>query len=170
MTSEDRYYIYNFTFGTNEDGDQEIVFSRPGDDNESPDYKNKPIAYALKDIMVCTIDTVDEKNVCRQQRFFAMNLLIKKSRKIYFTTHEQLLNCMNRIIELQGFGKLRKNQYEILEQLAVSEDDDCERYLVRHRNTRRYFVMKSVNESMPSNLFTVATSEREILLRCGKIS
>ena len=120
--------------------------------------------------MVCTIDTVDEKNVCRQQRFFALNLLIKKSRKVYFTTHEQMLNCLKRIIELQGFGNQRKNQYEILEQLTVSEDDDSERYLVRHRNTRRRFVMKSVKESMPSSLFTVATSEREILLRCGKVS
>ena len=98
MTSEDRYYIYNFTFGTSEDGDQQIVFRRPGDDNESQDYKNKPIAYNLKDVMVCTIDTAEEKNVCPQERFFAMNLLVKKSRKIYFTTHEQMLKCMNRII------------------------------------------------------------------------
>lgn len=65
---------------------------------------------------------------------------------------------------------MRKNQYEILEQIAISEDDDYERYLVRHRNTRQYFVMKRVDENMPSNLFQAATSEREILLRCGTIS
>ena len=41
MTSEDRYYIYNFTFQTDEDGDNQIVFSRPGDEEEEyADYKN----------------------------------------------------------------------------------------------------------------------------------
>ena len=87
MTSEDRYYIYKFTFETDEDGNHSIVFTRPSDPNSTKD-KNKPISYDLSTIMACTIDTVDEKNVCCEQRHFAMNILIKKSRKVYFTTHE----------------------------------------------------------------------------------
>ena len=63
--------------------------------------------YDLSTIMACTIDTVDEKNVCNQGRHYALNLLVKKSRKVYFTQYEQMKQCLDQIIELQGFGDNR---------------------------------------------------------------
>ena len=99
-----------------------------------------------------------------------MNLVVKKSRKVYFTTYERMLACLNRIIELQGFGKSRKAQYETLERFTVMEDDDSERSLVRHRNTGRTFIMKAVSENIAPNLITVAMYERDILIRCNKVN
>ena len=99
-----------------------------------------------------------------------MNLVVKKSRKVYFTTYERMLACLNRIIELQGFGKSRKSQYETLERFTVMEEDDCERSLVRHRKTGRTFIMKTVSENISPNLVTMAMYERDILIRCNKVS
>ena len=56
--------------------------------------------YELAEIMASTIDAEDEKNYCRQQMFYALNILIKKSRKVYFKTYEQMLDCLTRILEL----------------------------------------------------------------------
>ena len=54
--------------------------------------------------------------------------------------------------------------------MAVCDDDDSERYLVRHRNTGRKLVMKKVDETMAPSLVAVAMGERDILIRCSKIN
>lgn len=54
--------------------------------------------------------------------------------------------------------------------MEVSEDDDSERYIVRHRNTGRKFIMKKVSETISQNLIAVAMGERDVLIRCSKIN
>ena len=57
-----------------------------------------------------------------------------------------MLDCLARIIKLQGFGGSRVAQYEILQREPTDEDDETERFLVRHRLTDKVFVMKSFSE------------------------
>lgn len=167
MTSEDRYYIYKYTFVKGENSEHQLVFKRPKDPNNNA-IKNKPIVYNLSEIQVCTIDSCDEKNVCMQKRHFAMNILMSKSRKVYFTTFEQMMNCMHRISELQGYHGSRAAQYEKVQRLRTDEEDDSERYLVRQKNNDRTFIMKVVDERISPNILAVVMSERDILIRSGK--
>ena len=47
--------------------------------------------------------------------FYTVNLNAKKSRKVYFTAYADMEACLNKILELQGFGKQsRLAQYKII--------------------------------------------------------
>ena len=89
MTSEDRYYMYKFAIETDPTTRViSLVLTRPIDQNSPKSDKTKePISYDLKNIQACTIDTEFEKNACSANLHFAMNLVQKKSRKVYFTSH-----------------------------------------------------------------------------------
>jgi len=89
MNTDDRYQPYNYTFSNDSDGVNRVVFSRPADGTFSVDPK--PIIYDLDQIMACTLDSEDAKNYCRNKRHFALNIIQKKTRKVYFTKYEQML-------------------------------------------------------------------------------
>ena len=62
--------------------------------------------------------------MCRDHRLFALNIIVKKSRKVYFTDYYDMLDCLKQIHYQQGFQGEDKRlaQYEIMESLPNNVD------------------------------------------------
>ena len=81
MTSQDRYYRYEWSIETESDDSKKLVFTKgtgghvPRNQPAGEAASHKPIEYRLRGLQVCSIDTENEKNVCSQKRHFALNFI-----------------------------------------------------------------------------------------------
>ena len=46
-----------------------------------------------------SIDTATERNLSKQKSFHGLNLILKKSRKIYFMSYQQMLSCLDKLLQ-----------------------------------------------------------------------
>jgi len=72
----------------------------PGNEKK---LKTKSITHSLLNAQICTIDTPTDKNLAPDRCMHGINLQQKKSRKIYFTSYQQMTLAMNRLLAVQGF-------------------------------------------------------------------
>ena len=56
------------------------------------------IIYDLPQVQVSSIDTPEEQNYQPDSEYFALNLIVNKSRKIYFPSYRGMANCLGKII------------------------------------------------------------------------
>ena len=129
----------------------------------------EPIVYNLQNTHVTTLDTHYERNTCQgtpYHRLWALTLLGKKPRKLFFQNFEQMRECRTQILKKQGFEWSQLDQYQTIKVIREpSTDDESTRTLVRHVLTGKLYVIKSILLSLNQILINRTKLEFSILLQ-----
>ena len=58
------------------------------------------IVYDLSEVHVCSVETSNDQIYAPETSYFGLNIMLKKSRKVYFKKFSGMEKCLNRIITL----------------------------------------------------------------------
>ena len=84
------YEIYHFQFQENDGGSNYLFLTRGELDEENKENHSYDIVYNLGEVHVCTNDNVGNTTYCEKNEFYAVNILHRKSRKIFFDNYNQM--------------------------------------------------------------------------------
>ena len=129
MTSGDRYQQYWM-----DTSDTQVFFFRKAKTEKGV------LVHELADLHISSIDSPEKKVLCKSRRHFGIQLSTTTGhRKLYFLTHQMMLDGIDYLLRAQGYNK-RINQYKFRKYLANNEIND--RWLAKHRRTNEVFEVK----------------------------
>ena len=100
------------------------------------------IVHKLSELHVATIDTADRKVLCRSRRHFGITLsTVNGHRKLYFLSHQLMLDGINYLLRAQGFEN-RISQYKFKKDLPNNEINT--RWTAVHTRTKELFEVQQV--------------------------
>ena len=93
---------------------------------------------------VHSLDSADERIIDKSNEFSGVVLSFSDDtfRKVFFFTHDQMQETIQKLLELQGFDD-RMDQYERICELP--DGFACTRSMVRHKLTGKQYEMRSLD-------------------------